>query len=71
MLHVRAHHCLACALADVQILSQYKINHLDSHMYHVLYFGVLIRSSFGEVTSVTNIHTESQVLAFANKVPDL
>jgi hypothetical protein len=42
-------------------------NHLDSHIYHVLYFGVLNRYIFGEVRAYVRtyvrtyayIHTES------------
>jgi hypothetical protein len=43
------------------IVKPMNINHLDSHMYHVLYFGVLICSSFGGVRShvrtYVRIHT--------------
>jgi hypothetical protein len=73
-------HCFPMHVRRSDVISNpINIDHPDSHMYHVLYLGVLIRSSFGGVTYYmdigTNIYTESQltantkILAFANEVP--
>jgi hypothetical protein len=43
----------ACEWVTVKPMN---INHLDSHMYHVLYFGVLIWSIVGRVTLNRDIH---------------
>jgi hypothetical protein len=45
-----------CA-CEFMIAKPMNINHRDSHMYHVLYFGVLIWSSFGGVTVYRDIDT--------------
>jgi hypothetical protein len=41
-------------------LKPMNINHLDSRIYHVLYFGVLNRSSFGGVRAYVRTHTYIQ-----------
>jgi hypothetical protein len=51
-MQIRRHARLTCiySACECMIAKLMYIDNLDGHMYHVLYFGVLIRSSFGGVT---------------------
>jgi hypothetical protein len=50
-MQIRRHARLACSYGacECMIAKPMNINRIDSHMYHVLHFGVLIWSSFGGV----------------------
>jgi hypothetical protein len=58
-MQIRRHARLACiyGACECMIAKPMNIDHLDSTIYHVLYFGVLIWSSFGGVTLYRYIGT--------------